>query len=273
MHLDLPPKPALWTPPRPAIIRAAPDLPRAQLDQLFDRDMLVRQQQERLRRGLMVGSFAASSAGALRKKGGAVALTATFISTYSDMVDRTTYTAPSLDLNYDKIIAVAHGSNINSNPTAFTINGTTASLVVGAFGTSHNSSMWIADITPTASGSIVATWSGTVNRFVVGWWGISGLNNTTAVDTGSSTSATAFSDTLTTIAGGFLIIGATPGYNASGATWGFSGTGLTENYDLTQDDNVRAIGGLAPTAGTTYAVSGSYSGAMFGSTIAASFGN
>lgn len=72
ISLDLPPQPKLWAPPKPAIIRAASAVPRADLDRLFDRDLLVRQQQERLTRGLTVSTFAASAARAFRAPAGGV---------------------------------------------------------------------------------------------------------------------------------------------------------------------------------------------------------
>jgi len=56
---DIPPKSVIWTPPKPAIIRAAPDRPQGMLDGLFDR-------------GLLVGAFAAAAARGLRAAAGVI---------------------------------------------------------------------------------------------------------------------------------------------------------------------------------------------------------
>lgn len=208
----------------------------------------------------------------VRKKR-ASTISATFINQYYDPTDLTTYTASAVNLNYDKIIAVVHGSNIAGNPSSVTINGTAATLIIGATGGSaHNCSIWAADITPTASGNIVVVWSAGIARFSVGWYGVTGLTTITATDTGSGTTGSSFSDTLTTVAGGFIIIGATPGYINTAGNVTFSGTGLSQDYNQLQQDDVRATAGLAVTSGTSYAISGTYTGGTIAATVTASFG-
>ncbi len=85
---DLPPKSALWVPPKPAIIRSAADIPQSELDRLFDLDILAQQRHEYLRRGALVGTFAASAARGLRK-GSTFANTKSITGTASSYLART----------------------------------------------------------------------------------------------------------------------------------------------------------------------------------------
>ncbi len=191
-----------------------------------------------------------------------------------DNVDRSSYTITAADLGSAAanryIIASVHSSNSVPDPSALTIGGVSATKAIGSTNV-HNSSIWIANVPTGATGDIVVT-TGVTNRFCCGWYRATGLTSITPTDTGVGTSATSFSDTLTTVVGGFIIIAATPGYIADGASTSFGGTGIVENYDQVQDDNVRGLGGHATTTETSYAISGTYTGGSFCSTVAASWG-
>jgi hypothetical protein len=152
-----------------------------------------------------------------------------------DTTDSTTYTFTSKSLGAAasgrKIIvcvgAMAAGA---IDISSVTVAGAGATSVVSSGSATEFGAIFIIDDATNATGTIVVTFTGSAARCGIGVFAATGLNSSTATDTGGST-ANPSTDTLNVDAGGTAV-----GHviaNSLSATPTFSWTNLTETYDET----------------------------------------
>lgn len=139
---------------------------------------------------------------------------------------------------------------------SLTVAGVSATIVKATPGTNGAAEVWIAAVPTGATGDIVVTWSGGVQRTGIGVWAIYGAS-ATAYDTGNST-ADPLTDTINIDNGGVLI--ACEFSQGSGGTVTTTWTNITENYDESIEGNTSQSG-----------ASDAFATAQTGRTITATF--
>lgn len=182
------------------------------------------------------GAFSITGTAATLTKSSTVA-TRTFVTTFNDETDATSYTASGVSLSTADatrgiVVAVMNriSSGTGTTPASVTIGGVSASLVVAQATASDRDccSLWIAAVPTGATGNIVVDFGGvTQQRCGFGWWATYNLNSLTAVDTAQSDVSGASID-VDTQAGGLAFGAGAAGTTASTT---FTWTGLTEDYD------------------------------------------
>lgn len=166
------------------------------------------------------------------------AATRTFITTYNDETDATSYTATGVSFSTasaTRAIVVAVMGRVPSGnpvaPTSVTIGGVSASLVVSkeTAADRNSASLWIAAVPTGTSGDIVVDFGGvTQQRCGLGWWATYNLSSLTAHATNSSDVSGAALDVNTQAGGLAFGMGDSGSATATTFTW----TGLTEDFDI-----------------------------------------
>lgn len=154
----------------------------------------------------------------------------TFLQTATDDTNASSYTFSAQSLGTaasDRYIVVTVGARAGTTETisSVTIGGVTATINVQSTSNNNIASVCIANVPTGATGDIVVTFSGTMDRCGIGAWRATGVTSTTATDTGTSI-ANPLTTNLDINAGGFAVaIGRTD--DIATATW----TNLTEKFD------------------------------------------
>jgi hypothetical protein len=142
-------------------------------------------------------------------------------------------------------------SSLTVGGVSATVNATTTAGVLGA-------GIATATVPTGTSGDIVVTWSGTSAQCAIFVYASTGLTSNAALDTDTDVAgADPAEDTLTTVAGGFLIVGA---INTGGSGTTLSFTGVTEDDELNETSpSIKnyASASKFPTTDTSTAVSAS----------------
>lgn len=228
MPLDLPPKPELWLPPKPAIIRAA-----SMVDLQREAHAHKRMRDAALAGTIFINPFAFAVA----------AVNVTMVSTTSadtatGNADQTTYSFAGLSLGTPvagRVIVVAGFGRSSAARTVSSISavGNAASLVVAT--NSGNDAIALYSIVDetNASGTVAITFSGGMLRAGAIVWAMTGASGATASAT-SSDSTISSGDLTTTLnvpANGAAIAAAWQNATA-GSTWSWT-AGPTEDAEFT----------------------------------------
>lgn len=240
--IDFTPPPALWMPPKPAIIRAADadlirDWKRADVKKLAD-----------VRASFPMPTF--------MPKGD---LVITYVGSTAITTDLTTYTfsAQSFGASGKKLVVVGAASDFSASSTrtlsSFTIDGGGTEAVTRTFasGGSNITSLYYLETTAT-SGDVVVTLSGSMLYCGISVWTITGYSSTTPVITNSAaqTGSTA-NDVSINVLKGDAIIGLDHIRHTTTrtTTW----VGLTENFDgaIESNQGSQAPASLVATADAT----------------------
>lgn len=136
-----------------------------------------------------------------------------------------------------------------------TIGGVSAAITVQGATASGGGAIIIATVPTGTTADIVLTMSGAVARWGITVWSAVGMSTNTATDTGSS-SADPGTDTLVSVAGGFLICAAGSQHIAGAGS--VSWANATERTDVDIDANLLFSGADAATAGGNVSPSADY---------------
>lgn len=224
---DLPPKPKLWLPPKPAIIRPASKL-----------DLAIP----------VLGTAGAISAKGLRGAGAAPKVLTYKGEGHGSSASSFTFSIDIGTASSDRYVIVGVGGcQATQTISSLTINGVTATAIVTVNG-AETSAIYIANVTSgSGAQNVVVNWSGSQPVCGVGVWTLTGISSTSAYNTQSST-ANPFTATLSTLSGG-VSVAYVMVTNATTYTW----TNLTEQFDTS--------------AGTGVGHSGAHDAANTGSSI------
>ena len=183
----------------------------------------------------------------------------------SDVVDRSTYTFPSLDIGTASatryVIVGVISSGTSPSVSSITVAGNSATMAVQVDESNLRIGLWIVAVASGTTGDVVVTHTGTMLRCGVVVWAAYDLASATPTATATDIVPT-LSQSLTINAGG-IGIGLADGYQSGGAqTWTW--TELTENVDTsfndgTNYDNMTGAS-LASAAGTTITVTATKTG-------------
>lgn len=176
---------------------------------------------------------------------------ATFRGSTPRTEDLSEYTFSDIDIgssSNDRFVIVAAGNISNRALSSITINGVAADIVVQEQSGNGETAIAIANVQSGTTATVVVTWAVATPRMGFAWWTAVGLTSGTAHDTGSS-AADPGTDTLNTLAGGFII-----GYMVSNAGGTFTWTGATERFDETIETNTVHTGADATTDGNPLAI-------------------
>jgi hypothetical protein len=188
--------------------------------------------------------------------------------------DLSTYTFTAVNLSSpaaDRFIVV--GVLLVGSPgrtaSTVTIGGVSATAInTGTASTNVSLRLFGAVVPAGSTGDVVVTASGGCLCCSIGVWALYGLSSTTAIDTTNGTS-NPDSDTLTTVAGGFVVAVAVNGGSVETYTW----SGLTENFDQTVEASTAscASGASVETGGSSLAYTVTRTGGLQNHLSAASF--
>lgn len=235
MLIDAPPPLKFWLPPKPAIIRSAPDLIRPATLPGF----------------MPIGSPVAAAAGKVL----------TYRNYYLDASNNSTYTFTATDVGSAeatrRVIVGAHQYGGSVTLTSATIGGVSATEVTTDSANTAQTLLLIAHVPTGTTADVVLTWSGSTSGSAVSVWTATGLSSDTAVDSGRSATNPA-TDTISTVDGGFIIGVFTINGNGvlSTTTW----SGVAEDFDVQLESNASISGGSATTNGSNVSISATPSG-------------
>ena len=170
----------------------------------------------------------------------------TYLTNSGDTSNLTTYTFSSVDLGDaagDRLILVGSSGVAGAARavSSVTVGGVSATQAAQASNGGQPAALHSAVVPTGATGDIVVTFNGSMNRAHIGVWRLSGYNSSTVEDTigaglGSSSSQTG---TIDVSAGGVIIA-----YGIGNNTGNHGWTGVTENFDVTLE-SAHAISGAS----------------------------
>lgn len=172
----------------------------------------------------------------------AKAVRLSFAAHVEDATDQTVYSggvwngvALGMEKGNRKIVLGIVGRNsIARTISSVTVGGFSLAAAATQTGDTGNdvAALWIGDVPSGATGNIIITWSGSMQRCGAGVWAMYGAASSTPADTkGGSTQTTNVS--LTVPARG-VGIGVSLGVGGTSATW----TNMTEEYDISVETTV-----------------------------------
>ncbi len=202
------------------------------------------------------------------RMGGPAPKVLAFETSVGSSANASTYTFTAVDVGPAaadrRNIIAAHAQNGTAGITNVTVGGDAWTEIQDAFNVSCVMGLGIVLNPVGTAEDIVVTFAASHTSASIGVWSSTGLNTDTPVDSGFST-ATAPTDTLTTVAGGFAI-GAITNQLGGPVSW----AGVTERYDALVDTHVQSAGD-AVTDGTNLTITATITGASRQVGVFASF--
>lgn len=241
MIFDIPPDPPkLWLPPKPAIIRPAPDLVR--------RPLLA----HRLRRAAGNTGVTAASVNFLHFQGNASNLT-----TY-------TFSGVAIGSGSHVVVVAANNDGTPRTISSMTVDGASASAVVSRTNSFSHMAMRIAARGSNTTGDIVVTYTAGTGICQIAVFEVDGINSATAEATDNDvTDATAVTGAVS--AGGIAIAAAV---THASTTFSWTGDGADHGDNVTESRTLSAASAAYAGAGTASMTPDAASASQFISLLA-----